>query len=209
MNRVPTKIIRLMLSALVIAIFTTAMAYATEPTQAELDAYNAAYDLYTHSHAEPPEGTTYEEQKQLAITAFNDFITAYPTSERAASAQHLIAQCYYDMKDFTNSKLEFNKVIDNYATSPLVDDALYLSSFSDYLAGDNEAALIGFEGLITDYEGDADEKLTHKVPFAYFMAGECYRKLDDMVSARAKWNELIVKYPTHSQAGRAQKRLNN
>jgi TolA-binding protein len=36
------------------------------------------------------------------------------------------------------------------------------------------------------------EALSHKVPFAYFMTGECYRKMDDMDNARAKWNELIA-----------------
>ncbi|MFC1855054.1 tol-pal system YbgF family protein [Thermodesulfobacteriota bacterium] len=206
MSRISTLKIKVLLSVvlslLVIAIIAT-NAYATEPTQAELDAFNAAYDLYTQSNTPP------EELKQQAITSFNDFITTYPASGRCASAQHLIGKCYYDMKDFTNAKLEFNKVVDNYAASSTADDAHYLSAFSDYLAGDNAAALAGFECMITDYEGDADEQLTHKIPFAYFMAGECYRKLDDMVSARAKWNELIVKYPTHSQAGRAQKRLNN
>ena len=195
---------------LLVMIVTVALpAYATEPTQAELDAFQAAMELYKDSQAAlVSQGVpTPEELKQEAITAFSDFMTAYPASALCESAQYHIAKCYHELNDHTNAKIEFNKVITDYPTSNMVDDALYMIGFIDYVNGDYAAALTEFDGLITDYEGNTNEELNKKVPYAYFMAGECYRQLNDMTGAHSKWNELIVKYPTHNQAGRAQKRL--
>jgi len=203
------------LLAMIIAVAT--LSYAVEPTETELDAFNAALELHDRSNKPYPENDpsippdpsipTPEELKAQAIAAFRNFITTYPNCTLCATAQLYIGKCYRELNDSVNAKAEFQKVVANYPTSTLVDDARYLVAFIDYEGGNYQVALAGFNGLITDYEGNANENLTHQVPFAYFMVGECYRGMNDMVSARAKWNELIVKYPKHSYAGLAKKRL--
>jgi TolA-binding protein len=194
---------------------TFSIAKATEPTAEEITAFQAAMALYEQSMQQPtdfpedPENPppTPEELKQQAILAFQDFITTYTESGARHMLQNYIGWCYFELGDNTNAKAEFNKVITDYPGSELVDDAYYQIAFIDFQSADYETALTGFNGVITDYEGNTNEALSHKVPFAYFMAGECYRKMDEMDNARAKWNELIAKFPTHSQAGRAEKRL--
>jgi TolA-binding protein len=202
------------IALMLLSTFTITM--ATEPTAEEIAAFKAAVALYDQSmrpEADPegvPEGEeppTPEELKQDAILAFQDFITTYTESEALAMAQNYIGWCYYGLGDSTNAKAEFNKVINDYPSSDLVDDAKYQIAFIDFQSADYETALAGFNVVIADYEDNTNEALTHKVPFAYFMVGECYRKMDEMDNARAKWNELIAKFPTHSQAGRAEKRL--
>jgi len=201
------------LLAMIVAVAT--LSYAMEPTQAESDAYSAAMKLYeqgTGMSMAPPAGTdpspTPQELKAQAITAFKNFVTTYPQSELCHSAQYQIGWIYFEIGDYVSAKTELQKVIANYPTSLLVDDARYQIAFIEFTTNNYEVALAGFNGVITDYEHNENEALNHKVPFAYFMVGDCCRMMNNMTSARAKWNEVIQKFPTHSQAGRAYKRLN-
>lgn len=213
MNKKLKQKITVLMAVLILA--TTIPAYA-EPTQEEFDALHAARELYSQSmtmeeeQAYDPDNPppTPEERMQPVIDAFTGFIATYPESELSASAQNSIAMYYFDLDDSETAKIELVKVIDNYPGSDFVDDAKYQIAFIDFTLNDYETALSGFESVITEFEGNANEALSHKVPFAYFMAGECYRKINNMINARSKWNELIAKFPTHSQAGRAQKRIN-
>lgn len=217
--RTESRKITVVLIALLMAITTTITAYAVEPTQEEIDTFEAAMALYRESNGvgyeppfpydpeDPPTPPDFDAIKLQALTAFSDFLTTYPDSELCVMAQVYIGQCYNELKDYVNARTEFNKIVTDYPDTPFIDDAKYKVAFIDFRTGEYETALTGFEGIITDYENNTDERLSHKVPFAYFMVGECYRKLNDMLSAQTKWNELIIKYPTHSQAGRAKKRL--
>ncbi|MFC1855613.1 tol-pal system YbgF family protein [Thermodesulfobacteriota bacterium] len=218
MKIITTLKIKVVLSAVMILLTTTITAYATDPplpSQAEVDAYKAAKALYmqslTATGVQDPEETdpppTQDELRQQAITAFNDFLTTYTESQVRDSAQYYIGLSYFGLTDHANAKAAFDLVVSGYPDSLLVDDALYQIGFIDFTLGDYVAAQSEFEGVITDYEANQEEKLTHKVPFAYFMVGECLRMQDDMPAARAKYNEVIVKFPAHSQAGRAYKRL--
>jgi outer membrane protein assembly factor BamD (BamD/ComL family) len=201
--------------ALVVFIAAAVTAYAAEPTPEEWDAFNAAKKLYGQSNgmAAPDPGVDPAtlpppaELKQQAIAAFNSFIETYPASELSPDAKLHIGKCHYELKDHTTAKSEFNKVATDYPSSELVDDAKYMVALSDFMAGDHSAAITGFTGFITEYEGNTNEELSHLVPFAYFMIGECHRMMNNMASAHAKWDELIAKFPNHGMASRAQKRM--
>jgi tetratricopeptide (TPR) repeat protein len=226
MNKTLKQKITVLLAALIMAVAVTIPAYAEdpppEPTEEEWNAYMAAEEQYSKScgfntlsaeeffpdDPDAPVPPTYEELKTLAIDAYNSFLATYPESTFCASVQFSVGICYFEMGDNTNAKTELLKVVDNYADSNKVDDARYQIAFIDFISADYAAALSGFESVISDYENNEDDNLNHKVPFAYFMVAECYRKMDNMTNANAKYNELIAKFPIHSQAGRAQKRLN-
>lgn len=189
---------------------------AAEPTEAEMEAFQAATAIYEQNTgfappteqidpAAPPK--TPEELAQETATAFQAFIADFPESELRDAAQHRIGWVWFEAGDLEQAKTEFAKLAVDYPNSTLADDAKYQIAFIDYTSNNLETALKGFQDFIAEYEGNPVLELNHKVPFAYFMVGECYRKMNDMEKARVKFQEMIDKYPKHSQNKLAMKRI--
>jgi tol-pal system protein YbgF len=100
-----------------------------------------------------------------AIEAFEAFLKNDPNSSYAANAVYWIGECHYSMSGFAKARDAFQKVVDDYAKSAKVPDALLKLGY--ILAATNEKvkAAATFEHLIKAYPGSpaaakARERLT-------------------------------------------------
>lgn len=61
----------------------------------------------------------------LAILGFTDYLSYFPRSSLASTAQCWIAECYYTKKDFQRASEEFGKLLQKYPKSDKIPTALY------------------------------------------------------------------------------------
>ena len=86
-----------------------------------------------------------------AISAFEAFIKAHPTSEFAGNAQYWIGECYYTQREFRKSLEAFNKVVETYPHGNKVPDALLKVGFSLISLKEHQKARSVLEGLVEKY----------------------------------------------------------
>lgn len=90
------------------------------PGGSDRDNYQAAFELLKQQRYEP------------AAIAFKEFLVAYPDSELADNAQYWLAESYYVTQEFDEALAAFEIVIDNYARSRKVPDALLKIGYCNY-----------------------------------------------------------------------------
>jgi tol-pal system protein YbgF len=83
-------------------------------------AYQAAFGLLKDS------------QYDRAITAFQKFLAAYPTSQLADNAQYWLGEAYYVNKSFPEAQAAFQRVVDKYPQSRKRPDALLKIGYCQY-----------------------------------------------------------------------------
>jgi tol-pal system protein YbgF len=83
-------------------------------------AYQVAFDLLKNS------------QYDRAITAFQKFLAAYPTSQLADNAQYWLGEAYYVNKSFPEAQAAFQRVVDKYPQSRKRPDALLKIGYCEY-----------------------------------------------------------------------------
>jgi tol-pal system protein YbgF len=64
------------------------------------------------------------EEPGQAVLEWSGLMQKFPEHPLAASAQYWIGEAYYRQRDFHQAIVEFRKVIDGYANSPQVPEAL-------------------------------------------------------------------------------------
>ncbi len=90
------------------------------PSGSDRDNYQAAFELLKEQRYEP------------AVMAFQQFLVSYPDSQLADNAQYWLAESYYVTLQYDLALDEFEKVINNYATSRKVPDALLKVGYCNY-----------------------------------------------------------------------------
>ena len=90
------------------------------PGGSDRDNYQAAFELLKEQRYEP------------AAMAFQQFLVSYPDSQLADNAQYWLAESYYVTQQYDLALDEFEKVINNYATSRKVPDALLKVGYCNY-----------------------------------------------------------------------------
>jgi tol-pal system protein YbgF len=92
----------------------------------------------TGTQGGPPAGVTAEQvylnamkdkdggNFDLALTEFQDYMRWFPETELAANAQFYVGECLYYKNDFEGAVNAFDTVVEQYATSGKVPDAMYL-----------------------------------------------------------------------------------
>ncbi|MBX7258988.1 MAG: outer membrane protein assembly factor BamD [Candidatus Hydrogenedentes bacterium] len=60
-----------------------------------------------------------------AIDVYGMVIDNQPFTDAAAQAQYKLGLCHYTLKEYTESAFEYQRVVEDYATSEYVDDAMY------------------------------------------------------------------------------------
>ncbi len=101
--------------------------------------YNAARDLYTSGQ--------YDASQQM----LEQFLSKYPQSRNADSAQFWIGECYFKKKDYGKAILEYQKVVEKYAKGNKVPDALLKQGMSFKALGDKTSAKILFKKVTEQY----------------------------------------------------------
>jgi tol-pal system protein YbgF len=98
------------------------------PVGSDQQNYDAAFALL--------QGRNYEE----AATAFETFLSQFPTSPRADNAVYWLAETHYVRGRYDDALPVFRRVIEQYPQSDKVPDALLKVGFSQIELGDRSAA---------------------------------------------------------------------
>jgi tol-pal system protein YbgF len=121
-------------------------AQAADPV-AEGKAYDAAFNLFKQGNY------------QGALTAFQDFIQAYPKSPLAPSSQYWIGNSHFNLKDFKSAISSQQALITQYPKSPKVPDAMLNIATCEQNLGDTDAAKKSLEELVAKFPiSDAADK---------------------------------------------------
>lgn len=105
------------------------------------------------------EGKAYDAAFQLfksgnyagAISAFNEFLAAYPGSTYAANAQYWIGNALYAQRDYAGAIAAQRRLLSAYPTSPKASEALFNIASSQQEMGDMNGARKTLEDLVAKY----------------------------------------------------------
>lgn len=167
-----------------------------------------------------------------AIATFNFVIERYPFSEFGPPAQALIAQCYYNRKQFLDAVREYQKFLDLYPSDPQVPSVRRSLEMSYYLAGQQDSAVmddflrrfptseLAAEGQYNrgkalydagNYEAAIAELQQAVVNFpgsaiagdAQLLTAEAYSQLGRWPEAALAYEKYFAYFPNHEQRGGA------
>jgi len=112
----------------------------------ETEAYRAAYGLV--------QGKQFEQ----AITAFQQFIQAFPSSQYAPNAHYWLGELYLVKQppDLEAARQSFALLLSQYPDNPKAPDALYKLGKVQFMKGNREKAREYLDLVITQYEGRND-----------------------------------------------------
>jgi tol-pal system protein YbgF len=92
-----------------------------------------------------------EERYDMAATAFQQFLVAFPGSELADNAQYWLAESYYASDKFEQALHDFEVVINDYPRSRKVPDALLKMGYCNYSLKRWAAARVTLTRVQADY----------------------------------------------------------
>ncbi len=93
-------------------------------------------------------GDYFAGQYSLAISGFDAFLKAFPRSEMAGEAQHLIGESYASQGRFDDAVTAYNAVIQNYPTSTIVPETYYKRGIAQERLGQVDAARESWETVV-------------------------------------------------------------
>ena len=100
----------------------------TQDSSETIDAYRNAFLLLK------------QRRHDESISAFENFLSAYPNSKYSANAQYWLAEANYVTKRFDRALTEFQTVIDRYPTSSKLPDARLKIGYTQYELGQYDEA---------------------------------------------------------------------
>jgi tol-pal system protein YbgF len=95
----------------------------------------------------------------LALAGFQNYITRFPDTSLAASAQYWIGECYSSKKDFTKAIEAFGSVITSYPKSDKVPGAKLKIGLSYLSAKNTEKAREYLNKVIKEHRGTAEAEI--------------------------------------------------
>ena len=128
----------------------TGAAAATAPKSSAADlaseqkAYQAAFDLLR------------ELRYDQAVSAFQDFIKAYPKGRYAHIAQYWVGEANYAQRKFKDAIVDYQALIDNYPKSPKLAEAMLKIGYSQYELKEYKQAETTLSRLVKDYPGTTE-----------------------------------------------------
>ena len=93
-------------------------------------------------------GDYFAGQYSLAITGFDAFLKAFPRSESAGEAQHMIGESYANQNRWEDAVAAYNAVILTYPTSPIVPETYYKRGLAQERMGQIDAARMSWETVV-------------------------------------------------------------
>jgi TolA-binding protein len=115
-----------------------------------------------------------------------ELVTTYPNSQFVDAAQYYIGMSQFWLKDYPKALEAFGRIAEK-KKSGYRDQASYMIAYMDYVQGNFQSSLDGFNKFLKDFE-DADSAGS-----AQFFVGVCLDSLKQYQDARlAYWN--VLKY---------------
>lgn len=158
----------------------------------------------------------------MAISAYRDFLTLYPSHPKSDYAQYQVGECFFLQKsgpdrDQTNTKKaleEFHRLLETYAASPYTEpartrirDCRQSLARAEHLAGyfyqrtrkAIRAAIARYEIVLADYP-DYD-----RLDEVLFRHAECLNIMARNAEALPQLNRLVTEYPQSSFSDEARR----
>lgn len=110
-------------------------------------AYNLAYNDYLDGRYE------------LAIAGFQRFLSDFPNTSLAASAQYWVGESYYSLKDYAKAIQAFESVVNDHPRSDKVAPALFKLGVIAAETGDVRKARTYLKRVIEEFSGSNEAKL--------------------------------------------------
>lgn len=104
-------------------------------------------------------------------------------------------------RDFRGAIEQFKKFVEKHPRSPLTDNAQYWIGESHYALQEFDEAILEFDVVRKQYS-DGD-----KAPAAWLKIGYAFAELGNRVDARLILQEVINRYPSSEEAGKAREKL--
>jgi TolA-binding protein len=200
-----------------------------------VDAWTALINKFPSNNSKAAEaafrsGDTYFKALDYdkAIATFTFVIERYPFSDFGPPSQALIAQCYYNRKQFLDAVREYQKFIDLYPSDPQVPSVRKSLETSYYFAGQEDSTVMddflrrfpqsemAAEGQYErgkklydagDYEQAITELQKAVVSFpgspvagdAQLLTAEAYAQLKMWPEAASAYERFLAYFPTHEQ----------
>lgn len=118
----------------------------------------------------PPPGMTAESawtsaerdrlggNSDLALKEYQDYLTYFPNTDYAPSAQFYIGQIYYNRGDYDNALKAFSAVEERYPDNPNTRGAMYLKGQTLVKTGDRDGAVQEFRQIMSKYPGTEEAR---------------------------------------------------
>jgi tol-pal system protein YbgF len=121
----------------------------TASSQDPKELYNGAYKAYS------------DRDYPTAISRFQEFINAFPSSDLADNAFYWIGESYYAKEDFERAISSFLKLVDRYPNGNKVPDALFKIGLSYNRLRDSQRAREFFTRVMDNYPFSEAAKKAH------------------------------------------------
>ncbi len=164
------------------------------------------------------------KQYKEAIEIYRKILDNAPHSDVAAAAQYSLAQAHIGDDDYEPAKIELEKLIKNYPTSQLVDDAAFQVGYVEYLQSADAAydqqptanAIAAFRRFVSNFPSSPKvaeaqryiRELRGRRADSLLKQADFYENIRATKSAEIVYREVIEQYPDTSYADQARARLN-
>lgn len=135
-----------------------------------------------------------ERDYRLAIDRYGEFLEKFQKSENAGKVQYYQAECYYDIRDFTNAAEAYQKVVANFPNSKFKDDAAYnriLANFEELKVATGSDTTTFY---LTDFLGKGETKPVRISHPAYANALSACNDFIKFLPTSEKLPEILMKY---------------
>jgi tol-pal system protein YbgF len=112
-----------------------------------------AEKTYTDARRDLQTGNT-----DLALQEFQQYLTYFPNTELAASAQYSIGEILFRRSDYTNAIPAFDAVLERYPENPKTADAHFMKGMALLKAGQRSRAVQEFRTLVANYPRTDDAR---------------------------------------------------
>jgi tetratricopeptide (TPR) repeat protein len=132
-----------------------------------------------------------QEDRYDRVVEMNEALIKYfPNHPDVAKSMHHIGVAYLKMKNYTQARLEFKKILEAKVVPSEIAAASWYDIGETYFLEDNESqALNYYKKMIMLFPKDS------LVPMAKLQMAQCYEELNDMQNAVALEKDLRAQYP--------------
>lgn len=123
---------------------------SAKDAQSEAAAYDAIFPLVRN------------RQYAEAVTAYQDFLKAYPNGKNAQNAHYWLGQVYYVTSQWEEAETQFKVVATRYADSSRASDALLKLGEIEKRRGNSEAARAYFQQVLNKFAGTSAAQAAQK-----------------------------------------------
>ncbi|MBL7170973.1 MAG: outer membrane protein assembly factor BamD [Candidatus Omnitrophica bacterium] len=166
---------------------------------------------------------TFEGNYERAALVFEQAIKISPFNKRAPEMQYKSGDAYFKAKKYEEAITEYNKVLETYADSEWVDEAVFKLGFTAETQGlgtlydqvKTEEAITWYSRYLKEYPegekaGEAKERMGNLLDRKFqkiYETGEYYEKEGEKESALIYYRRILKDFPGSTCAEKARKKI--